>query len=512
MPSLTPSRIVLRHSNVSGEKPSDSDLLLGEIFLNIPDNKLYYKNRDSFNQIIEVNLTTSYDLLHVRDVNLNSETGELIASYSDNTTKPLGNVIGPHGRGLAIDGVVDYVNQLPSETTNPPISNILNKNGTLFIVRLGEDSETPFNPVGPRIYSYITSEGGSWSELEGATVAAGVAGPRGNTILSGNADNPDEEIGIDGDYYLDTINYVLFGPKSDGSWPTIGVNLQGPIGASGGIESIVAGSNISIDYSDALNPVISASGSTSNTRVIKPSDYLNGAFVNGTYITGEPEGIAIVLSETYEVKTLELYNVGNGPNEISSVSLRPIFSGAGSDTDASIAMFNCFGFYDINIPFSSYAYSLQKITIDTSSINALYGVAFGSYNYARTSPVSNFEYPPNSGIIIKGNGGLELILSGHLKDFSFIYLNECLFKSIDVSSLESISSYVNISFNNINNLPNNIAIYNMIEDVEKFILKLDEFQVTGTINFGVLRARESVVGSAINNIVNRGGNVIISLI
>lgn len=226
MPSLTPSRIVLRHSNVSGEKPGNDDLLLGEVYINIPDNKLYYKNRDDLvNPIVEINLATTNDLIHVRDVNLSND-GELIATFSNNNTKSLGSVIGPDGRGLAIDGVVDYVNQLPTSST---IANILNKNGTLFIVRLGASSGSLFSPTGPRIYSYSTSGGGTWSELTGATVAAsGANGTNGNTIRNGTASSPNNSDGNNGDYYLDNINYVLFGPKSAGVWPSTGVSLKGP--------------------------------------------------------------------------------------------------------------------------------------------------------------------------------------------------------------------------------------------------------------------------------------------
>lgn len=238
MPSLIPSRIVLRHSNTQGAKPSESDLLPGEVYLNIPDNKLYYKNSDEINPIIEINLLPSTNLIHVRDIRLSAD-GDIYAVYNDGTeSSSLGNIKGPSGRGLAIDGVVDYVDQLPDASTIPPIPNILNKNGTLFIVRLGENSGTPgtlFDPAGPRIYAYTSAAGGSWDELEGATVAAGVAGPRGNTILSGNADSPSAESGIDGDYYLDKVNYVLFGPKSAGAWPSTGVNIQGPVGADGAV-------------------------------------------------------------------------------------------------------------------------------------------------------------------------------------------------------------------------------------------------------------------------------------
>lgn len=231
MPSLIPSRIVLRHSNTQGAKPSESDLLPGEVYLNIPDNKLYYKNNDEVNPIIEINLSPSTNLIHVRDIRL-SVDGDIYAVYSDGSeSSSLGNITGPSGRGLAIDGVVDYVDQLPDSSA---IANVLNKNGTLFIVRLGDDDETPFYPVGPRIYSYSTSGGGTWTVLTGATVAAsGLNGTNGNTIISGTAAAPLIGEGQNGDYYLDKINYVLFGPKSAGVWPSTGVDLKGPVGDIG---------------------------------------------------------------------------------------------------------------------------------------------------------------------------------------------------------------------------------------------------------------------------------------
>lgn len=231
--SLIPSRLILRHSNTPGVKPGNDDLLLGEVFINIPDNKLYYKNRDLVKPIVEINLTTSNDLLHVRDVNLSND-GNLVAVYSDNVSKSLGPVIGPTGRGLAIDGIVDYVNQLPTPLTSPPIADVLNKNGTLFIVRLGLNSGSLFSPTGPRIYAY-NSVAPYWSELVGATVAAnGEDGVDGNTIISGISSSPPvNSVGNNGDYYLDRINYVIFGPKSGGSWPTTGVSLRGPQGPQG---------------------------------------------------------------------------------------------------------------------------------------------------------------------------------------------------------------------------------------------------------------------------------------
>ena len=272
--SLIPSRLILRHSNVSGEKPVSDDLLLGEVFINIPDNKLYYRNRDLVNQIVEIELTTSNDLLHVRDVDLIN--GQLIATYSDNTTKPLGNVIGPAGRGLAIDGIVDYVEDLPTSTTIPPIANILNKNGTLFVVRLGENSSSLFDPAEPKIYSYSTIEP-HWTKLT-SVAAKGEDGEDGNTIISGTATTPNIVIGNNGDYYLDTNNYILFGPKTNGVWPEFGVNLRGGVEGLTPTTTLTIGQlnsttvdsdNIVADMITSANSIRSNGTLTSNSLTIQ---------------------------------------------------------------------------------------------------------------------------------------------------------------------------------------------------------------------------------------------------
>jgi hypothetical protein len=61
---------------------------------------------------------------------------------------------------------------------------------------------------------------------------AGTNGSNGNTVLNG-AGAPSNSIGADGDFYLNTSNYVLFGPKAAGTWPTTGVSLVGPAGSGG---------------------------------------------------------------------------------------------------------------------------------------------------------------------------------------------------------------------------------------------------------------------------------------
>ena len=78
----------------------------------------------------------------------------------------------------------------------------------------------------------------------GATGAAGANGTNGNTILNGSG-APSNGTGANGDFYIDTTNSRLYGPKTSGSWPGGYLNLVGATGASG-------------------NTILSASGVPSN--------------------------------------------------------------------------------------------------------------------------------------------------------------------------------------------------------------------------------------------------------
>lgn len=64
-----------------------------------------------------------------------------------------------------------------------------------------------------------------------ALAAVGVDGEDGRTILNGTG-APSGGTGVDGDFYLRTSNYVLYGPKTAGAWGS-GVSLVGPAGADG---------------------------------------------------------------------------------------------------------------------------------------------------------------------------------------------------------------------------------------------------------------------------------------
>jgi hypothetical protein len=80
----------------------------------------------------------------------------------------------------------------------------------------------------------------SWNQAgpRGATGPRGLPGfdgANGKTLLSGTG-TPAAQLGVNGDFYLDTSTDVLYGPKAGGAWPGTGVSLigqTGPTGATG---------------------------------------------------------------------------------------------------------------------------------------------------------------------------------------------------------------------------------------------------------------------------------------
>jgi hypothetical protein len=51
-------------------------------------------------------------------------------------------------------------------------------------------------------------------------------------VLNGTG-APPVSLGHDGDFYIDTAADVLYGPKTSGTWPTVGTSLVGPAGSPG---------------------------------------------------------------------------------------------------------------------------------------------------------------------------------------------------------------------------------------------------------------------------------------
>jgi hypothetical protein len=87
--------------------------------------------------------------------------------------------------------------------------------------------------VKPPTGFYISSAGYTLnSSLATNFLSVGVAGPAGAQLLYGTG-APTGGTGNDGDSYIDTATYLIYGPKAAGVWPT-GVSLVGPAGAGTG--------------------------------------------------------------------------------------------------------------------------------------------------------------------------------------------------------------------------------------------------------------------------------------
>ncbi len=106
--------------------------------------------------------------------------------------------------------------------------------------------------------------------LTGPTGAKGDTGAAGQTLIAGKAvlygtTAPAASLGVDGDFYINTASYLLYGPKAAGVWPVAGVNLvgpQGPAGAQGltGLQGLQGAQGVA-----GIQGAIGATGSAGST-------------------------------------------------------------------------------------------------------------------------------------------------------------------------------------------------------------------------------------------------------
>jgi hypothetical protein len=115
--------------------------------------------------------------------------------------------------------------------------------------------------VGPMGATGDTGATGS-SGPQGTIGPAGPAGPpgaAGNSLISGSG-APNNAIGADGDFYIDTAASALYGPKAAGAWPAAGVSLIGPSGSTGATGPAGAAGAGVLSGSGAPSNVIGANG------------------------------------------------------------------------------------------------------------------------------------------------------------------------------------------------------------------------------------------------------------
>lgn len=118
----------------------------------------------------------------------------------------------------------------------------------------------------------------------------GTQGPRGAYIFSGEG-APDDSLGIAGDWYFDTVDRVLYGPKTS-TWPGTGMDLGRVTGRHVHVQAVAAAS-WTIDHNlygrphvlvfdDQDDHIITEVDYTSETQVVVSSPT---AFTGVAYLT-----------------------------------------------------------------------------------------------------------------------------------------------------------------------------------------------------------------------------------
>ena len=103
----------------------------------------------------------------------------------------------------------------------------------------GNNNDTYIN-TGTGIF--YKKSAGAWSQVfsmqtgpagpQGTAGTNGTNGTNGKTILNGTVDPSNISTGTDGDFYINSGTFMLFGPKAGGVWPA-GISLAGTDGPAG---------------------------------------------------------------------------------------------------------------------------------------------------------------------------------------------------------------------------------------------------------------------------------------
>lgn len=128
----------------------------------------------------------------------------------------------------------------------------------------------PQGPAGPTGADGATGPAGPQGP-QGDPGDTGATGAAGRTILNGTIDPTTE--GADGDFYINTANSKIFGPKAGGVWPA-GVSIIGATGA--------AGSN-GTNGTDGITSVTSQSGTAYTAVLGDASKFIQ--FTNASPVT-----------------------------------------------------------------------------------------------------------------------------------------------------------------------------------------------------------------------------------
>jgi hypothetical protein len=130
-------------------------------------------------------------------------------------------------------------------------------------------------------------ESGDWPrsadymDLIDTLAALPESGGAGSTVLNGSG-VPSSELGSNGDFYINTINYDIYGPKSSGAWGSA-TSLVGPTGATGSTGAQGATGSTGATGAAGTNGTNGTNGATGDTGPAGPGVATGGT--TGQYLT-----------------------------------------------------------------------------------------------------------------------------------------------------------------------------------------------------------------------------------
>ena len=200
--------------------PIVTSISASDVSILVDNNTDYQYSFTLLLQFLEANLTTG-------------------AGISFGTTLPQ-NTVGSNGDVFVNTSAGTFAQKLAGSWTIvytlPPANGA---DGTMLYgagmpgISTGKNSDSYINTLNGVFYQ---KNGGVWSQVfsmatgpqgpPGASGSNGTNGINGNTVLYGASDPSNTSTGTDGNFYINTTDYTLFGPKTSGEWGT-GVSMTG---------------------------------------------------------------------------------------------------------------------------------------------------------------------------------------------------------------------------------------------------------------------------------------------
>lgn len=97
-----------------------------------------------------------------------------------------------------------------------------------LVVAATDEGKLAWQEDNDGFYLLADAAGPTWLPCLGVPGSTGTAG---NTVLNGVV-APGAGVGVNGDFYIDTVAKNIYGPKAAGAWPAA-VSLGGPAGSNG---------------------------------------------------------------------------------------------------------------------------------------------------------------------------------------------------------------------------------------------------------------------------------------